>query len=78
MPDFQNFNITRNGSVNANVPRYTINFTLVHSQTGDIIRTFNTTFPAILAQIDNEEDREELIKMIINFIIDKKIHNRTI
>lgn len=78
MPDLQNLVITRNGSVNANVPRYNIVFDVTNSQNGSLIRNFNTTFPTILQQIDTEEDREEFIMNLIQWLIKKKLNNNTL
>ena len=78
MPDFQNFSITRNGSVNFNMPRYTVTCNICDSSSGQRIKEFNVNFPDMLrgltaAQLNNLF--EEIIGMIIRKRMDENNWN---
>jgi len=66
--DFQNFSITRNGNVTVSVPRFNISCDVCDSQSGQPIRSFNVTFPAILQNFSNEQLKELFDELIINAI----------
>lgn len=68
MPDFQNFSITRNGSVTVSVPRFNITCNVVNSSNGEFIRSFDVTFPGILQNFSNEQLMELFENLIINAI----------
>lgn len=68
MPDFQNFSITRNGNVTVSVPRYNISCDVVDSSSGELIRSFSVTFPAILQNFSNEQLKELFDDLIIKAI----------
>ena len=55
MPDFQNFSITRNGSVTVSVPRFDITCNVTDSSNGQLIRSFSVTFPGILNNFNNQQ-----------------------
>lgn len=68
MPDFQNFSITRNGNVTVSVPRFNITCDVADSSSGELIKSFNVNFPAILQNFNNEQLKELFDDLIIRAI----------
>lgn len=66
--DFQNFSITRRGSVTVPVPRFDITCDVVDSQSGQPIRSFRVTFPGVLQNFTNEQLKELFDELIMNAI----------
>lgn len=69
--NLMNFSIVRNGSVNANVPRFTITCDVRDSVTNNLVKQINTNFPAILTQFTNAQ-QEELLMALINKMVEIK------
>lgn len=70
MPQITNrlMTITRNGSVSATIPRFTIAVDLINPVSGAVVQSYNTNFPAFLTQFTNEE-QEQLLKELIDAAI---------
>lgn len=68
MPDYQNFSITRNGSVTGGIPRYTITCNVVNSTSGALIRNFAVSFPGVLSQFTDDELDEAFKDLIMKLI----------
>ena len=75
MPDFKNFKITRNGSVNFNIPWYIVTCDMVSPNDGRLIRTFNINFPDMLRGLNNEE-LDEVFDDTIRTILQKRIERK--
>lgn len=76
MPDFQNFSVIRNGNVTISVPRFNITCNIINSTYGNLIRSFNITFPEILTNLSNQQLLELFQEFIIN-IIQRKLKDNT-
>ncbi len=74
MPDFRNFSINRNGSVTVLVPRFDITCDVINSQSGELIRNFSVTFPAILQNFSNEQ-LKDLFHDLIVAAINRKLQD---
>ena len=74
MPDFSNFSITRNGEVTVSIPRYSITCDIVDSNSGGLIRSFRTNFPAFLSQLTDDQI-DEIFQDAIKSMILKKVRN---
>lgn len=66
--DFQNFSITRNGNVTVSVPRFNITCDAIDSSSGELIKSFNVNFPAILQNFNNEQLKELFDDLIVRAI----------
>ena len=82
MPDFQNFKIEklqRTLLAEPNILQFRISLQICDSNSGEVLKDFTGTrailFPNILMKLP-DEDQQELIELITNWLINKKIEGK--
>lgn len=71
MPDLQNFSITRNGSVSASIPQFTIKCDVTDSTTGMLIKSLSGTFPQSLSTFTTAQIEQAFRDMILQLLLIK-------
>lgn len=76
MPDFQDFSLTRNGTVSLpNAPQWRVELRITDSQTGEELRDFTganaLSFPQILGQLTAAQ-QDEFVAMSMAWLIHKR------
>ena len=76
MPDFQQYSLTRNGTVSLPaVPQWKVELLITNSKTGAVIRDFTganaLSFPQILGQLTASQ-QDEFVAMSMAWLIQKR------